>query len=285
MLAAVRTAIGVACELGEVVVDDARVARYRAALDLPPAPRVPLGLALSLCGGRQPAVEFTPDVVTVHAGHLVRVLRPVVTPARYRLTARIRDICEKSGRSGHLLVIARHAEIRDEAGELVVTVDQSEIARRQPSAPASPAGPRPAVTAVRPASAAFATGPIALGETILSESRQAPDAVLVGRYAATLNEEVPFFTDAGLARAAGFAGVIVPGPVQSALFEELIATRFPAWTPREIHLTFRLPVLAGEVITFTAVVTEHEDTHVVLDLTIENGTGDRAAVGTATLAR
>lgn len=285
MLNAVRQAVevGAPCDLGTISVDAARVAAFRAAIGLPPGPRVPLGLALALCGGPQPAVPLVPDIVTVHGGHVLLAARPFLVPGRYQVTAWIRDIFEKSGRSGELVVIARRAELRDATGTLVVTVDQSEIARRRGPERllSAPSGSRPGP----PAHAETATAPLELGECIISERRPAPDAATVARYAASISERVPFFTDAALARAAGFADVIVPGPMQSALLEERVATRLPDWALQELHLTFRVPVITGEPIRFEAVVVEHEDARVVLDLTITNSSGDRAAIGSAVLRR
>jgi hypothetical protein len=104
-------------------------------------------------------------------------------------------------------------------------------------------------------------------------------------YAGSLGGTEPFFSDPSSARRLGFADVIVPGPMQSALFEDLLARRLPTWDLVDLSLSFRVSVVVGEPIALRAIVIElsAEHDHLVADLTLENRSGDRAAVGTATL--
>lgn len=281
MLKALGQAIGTDCDLGVITVDAGLVDRFRTMMGIAAGPQVPLGLALALCGGPRPAAEFEPDVLTVHAGHALTLERPFV-PARYQALARVTDVYEKSGRSGHLVVVARRAELRNAAGDLVIAVDQSEIARRL-----RPAGaPAPRRRAASSSEPSLITGPLELGETVVTCHQRAPGAEIVARYAASVagGEPLPLFTDAAFAQRAGFADVIVPGPVQSAQLEALLAAHLPEWQLVHLNVSFRVSLVAGEPVTLLAVVTELEPhAQLVLDLTIENAAGERAAVGTATL--
>jgi hydroxyacyl-ACP dehydratase HTD2-like protein with hotdog domain len=278
--------VGETVDLGWVDVDTAVVRRYWDAVGLRvPLDRrqLPLGLALALRGMPRPGVELAADVVSVHAGHTLVAHRPFVGGRRYRLLARIAEIFEKSGRSGPLTVVARSSELRDEADAAVVTVREQQIVRWR----GSPTAPRPILA--RPTLAAPPTpwAAIDLGATVAVEHRLAPDARLVRGYAGSLSGVEPLFSDADFARRLGFADVIVPGPVQSALLESLLVRSLPRWDVVELSLSFRVSVIAAEPITLTALVTEIDecDQRLVVDLTLENSHGERAAVGTATLLK
>ena len=97
------------------------------------------------------------------------------------------------------------------------------------------------------------------------------------------------FTDSAFARALGYADVIVPGPLQSALLEAFLHEYLPGWTLGRLSLTFRVSLIAGEPITLAAVVVEHVlergAAMLVCDLSLENRDGERAALGLAELTR
>lgn len=276
--------VGEMVDLGWVAIDATAVRRYWDAVGLPVPSRqrqLPLGLALALRGVPRPAVELAAEAVSVHAGHTLTTHRPFVAARRYRLLARIAEVFEKSGRSGPLTVIVRGSELRDESDAVVVAIREQQIARWR----GRPAAPRP----VRPRE--VATHPpvpedvIDIGSTIAVEHRLAPDASMVRGYAGSLSGREPLFSDADFARRLGFADVIVPGPIQSALLDGLLARRLPGWDLVELSLSFRVSVIAAEPITLAALVTEIDEpsSRLVVDLTVENSHGERAAVGTATL--
>lgn len=276
--------VGETVDLGWIAIDATAVRRYWDAVGLPEPGhqrQLPLGLALALRGIPRPAVELAQEAVSVHAGHTLVVHRPFVAARRYRLLACIAEVFEKSGRSGPLTVIVRGSELRDESDAVVVAIREQQIARWR----GSPAAPRP----VRPRE--VATHPSArddvidIGATIAVEHRLAPDAAMVRGYAGSLSGREPLFSDADFARRLGFADVIVPGPIQSALLEGLLARSLPGWDLVELSLSFRVSVIAAEPITLAALVTEVDEpsSRLVLDLTVENSHGERAAVGTATL--
>jgi acyl dehydratase len=278
------TQVGETVDLGWVDVDAAAVRRYWNAVGLPVPSggrRLPLGLAMALRGAPRPVVDLAPEAVSFHAGHTLVAQRPFVGERRYRLLTRIDEIFEKSGRSGPLTVIVRESELRDARDAVVVTLREQQIARWR----AGPAEPRPIADRRPPDAPPTPGGAIEIGATIAVEQRLAPDAATVRGYAASLSAREPLFSDAEFARGLGFADVIVPGPMQSALFENLLARSLPAWDLVDLGLSFRVSVITAEPITLVALITELDDRdrRLVIDLTLENSHGERAAVGTATL--
>lgn len=279
------TQVGETVDLGWIDVDAATVRRYWEAVGLPAPERprqLPLGLALALRGLPRPLVEIAAGAVSVHAGHAVVAHRPFLAGRQYHLTTRIAEVFEKSGRSGPLTVVVRTSELRAASDDVVVAVREQQIARWR----AATATPRPVPADAIPAELTpEAAVALDIGATIAVEHRRAPDVRTVHGYAASLSGREPLFSDADFARRLGFADVIVPGPVQSALLEGLLARRLPDWDLADLSLSFRVSVIAGEPITMTALVIEFEEhqRRVVVDLTIENSHGERAAVGTATL--
>jgi hydroxyacyl-ACP dehydratase HTD2-like protein with hotdog domain len=282
-------AIGVDLERGTVEVDGTLAARYAAAVGdtatLRADGELPLGLALALRGGPLPAVELEPDTISVHGGHTVSLFARFASPGSYRVSARIDEIFEKSGRSGPLIVVARSSRLRDAAGEIVAVVEDQQIVRWRAAVATTESSPASTPTTSR----LSAAHELDVGALIAVEQRAAPDGADVQRYAAGLAEPESLFVDPAFARQLGFADVIVPGPLQSALLEHLLARRLPHWRLERLSLSFRISVVASEAITLAALVTELDEgetgSRLVLDLTVENARGDRAAVGTAALQR
>ena len=276
-------------ELGRVSTDAETVQRYWRTHGLSPADgrrTLPLGLALALRGGPLPAVELNPRAVSFHAGHTLSARRPFVAGRTYDVRARIAEVFEKSGRSGPLTVVARTAELYD-ADAVVVAIHEQQIVRWRAPDAAEPSTrePLPHGDGLPQEATQEATGDLDIGSTIAALRRRAPGAQTVHGYAGSLGGSESFFSDPSSARRLGFADVIVPGPMQSALFEDLLTRCLPTWDLVDLSLSFRVSVVVGEPIALRAIVielsTEHD--HLVADLTLENGSGDRAAVGTATL--
>lgn len=301
MLAHAADLIGREVDLGPVEVTPERIRRYAdaigdRALAAGPCDVAPLGFALAIRGGPRPEVMLADGTVSVHGGHAITVHRPLTAPGVYGVRARVTEVFEKSGRSGQLTVIARRADIRGPDGDLVVTVDDQQIVRwRSPAA----ASPSPAAGAVReteeweeslPSSTAQAgASDLEVGESIGPTRRLAPSAQGIARFAQMLGWTEPLFLEQNAARTMGFANVIVPGPLQSALLEAMLRDRLPAWRLQRLQLVFRVSVAAGEPISMSAIVVERHEREarstVICDLALENGGGDRTALGTAELCR
>ena len=251
----------------------------------------PLGFALAIRGGPVPAVDLSTDTISVHGGHAITAHRALTVPCRYTLRARVAEVFEKNGRSGPLTVIVRQAEIRAPDGVLVTTIEDQQIVRwrgaESAGPPAAPSPHRVAPHQVDEGARPSESTDLEVGSLIAFQRRAAPSAAAIATYAGGLGDRVPFFTDDRFARSLGFADVIVPGPLQSALLEALLRERIPDWSLRRLGLTFRVSLTAGEPMAMSVVVIEHrsEATGAVLvcDLSLENGDGERAAIGTAEL--
>jgi hydroxyacyl-ACP dehydratase HTD2-like protein with hotdog domain len=286
--------IGRDVEIGtrEVTVDEVR--RYAVAIgdDVLAAgacDTAPLGFALDLRGGPLPHVELASDTVSVHGGHTITLHTPLKAPAIYHVSARIADVFEKNGRSGPLTVLARRADIRAADGALVARVDDQQIVRWKRTA--APPLPRPEAM---PPATHRPTDPddiadLEVGSLIGPQRRIAPSAAAIAAYAKQLDDGVPFFVDRTVARGLGYRDVIVPGPLQAAMIETMLRNTLHCWTLRRISMTFRVSIPALEPIALTAIVVEHhlraDGDMVVCDLSIENGDGERAALGIAELVR
>lgn len=220
--------------------------------------------------------------MSVHAGHTISVAGEFI-PGRYRVRARIADVFEKNGRSGPLRVVVHAAELSAETGPVVIAMREQQIVRwhrsREPQAPARRAHRD------HGDGAGIAKSDPDIGATVAAVRRRAPDAPLVRAYASSLGSSEPLFVDSAAARAIGFADVIVPGPLQSTLFEALLLEQLPAWHLVSLSLSFRVSVIVDEPIALRAVVTDLSPRphRLVVDLTLENSHGESAAVGTATL--
>lgn len=286
MIRSAQARVGETVDLGAVEVDAAVVQRYWQSIGIASPSTVrqlPLGLALALRGGPSPGVELDPATVSFHAGHTIVVHRPFIAGQRYARRARIAEVFEKSGRSGPLTVIVRTAELYDYAGAVVVAIREQQIARWRREVDAVRGDDHPGAPVEAAGGAADRS--LEIGSMIAVERRRAPSAETVQAYGSSLGGDEPFFRDVDFARRLGFADVIVPGPVQSALLEDLLTRNLPAWDLSELSLTFRVSVIADELIALTAMVIDLSDDQdrLVADLTLENSRGERAATGTARL--
>ena len=108
----------------------------------------------------------------------------------------------------------------------------------------------------------------------------------VRAYARASDIFFPRFTDDEGARREGLPGMITPGNMSMGL----IATFLERWagpgSVRRLGTTFRGLLLPGRTIRICGVVTQRDDTmrSVEVDVWIENDDGERAVIGTATVA-
>ena len=127
------------------------------------------------------------------------------------------------------------------------------------------------------------------GDEIGPRQRAGPGREEVARYIAAAEINEPLFSDPALARALGYAGPVVPGPLLTAYLEQFVRTELPAWRLDALSATFRVATTAGEPLVFRGVIVErHADSdgeHLTCDLVIEHGSGERAVTGTARLTR
>ena len=93
------------------------------------------------------------------------------------------------------------------------------------------------------------------------------------------------FTSLSEARRNGLERPMVPGPLSQALISRMLAEWMgPFGRLRSLDLSFRRPVLQNDVVRCVILVTDtHEDGLITLDVELENESGERAVLGTATL--
>jgi len=130
---------------------------------------------------------------------------------------------------------------------------------------------------------------VELGHEIGPYRRVCPDQAQIGRYVGAADMTEPMFSDARLARALGYRGVVVPGPMLAAFLEQFVRLELAGWQLERLTTTFRVPTIAGDTVSLRGVVTEHHELadgdRIVCDLVIEHADGERAVTSTATLRR
>ena len=130
---------------------------------------------------------------------------------------------------------------------------------------------------------------IDLGHELGPRSRATPRPDQIAAYVSAADIAEPMFTDPARARALGYRGVVVPGPVLAAFLGQFARAELPGWRIERLSTTFRVPTISGDVLVLRGVVTEHhaapDGEYVVCDLLIEHAGGERAVTGTATLRR
>ena len=105
-------------------------------------------------------------------------------------------------------------------------------------------------------------------------------------YARASDIYFPRFTDDEGARREGLPGMITPGNMSMGLIATYLERWAGAGTLRRLGTTFRGLLLPDRTIRVCGVVTQRDDAArtVELDVWIENDDGERAVIGTATLA-
>jgi len=116
----------------------------------------------------------------------------------------------------------------------------------------------------------------------------APTLDEIQRYAAVVRMVDQRFISREIAQQRGFEHPIVPGPLSATVLSRMLREHLPGWRLRTFNISFRAPVRHGDVLTCLGLVTQKEESDgiaiVHCDVFAENQNGDRALVGTATLA-
>jgi acyl dehydratase len=138
MITVPRELLGREVDLGEVTVTAEMIATYARAVgddetlagSLHEAPPT---FCLVLRRGMTPEIELPPGMFGVYGGHDMEFHQAIRAGETYRISARITDVFEKSGRTGELTVVVREADIRDQHGQLVTRVVEQQIVRQRRS--------------------------------------------------------------------------------------------------------------------------------------------------------
>jgi acyl dehydratase len=133
------------------------------------------------------------------------------------------------------------------------------------------------------------TAAIDLGHEFGPIVRTTPDGAGVAAYIGAADMTEPMFSEPALARALGYRGLVVPGPMLAAFLEQFVRAELPDWRIERLSVTFRIPTIVGDKLVLRGVVTEHHELadaeRIVCDVLIEHREGERAVTGTATLRR
>lgn len=304
-------------DLGRVTVTEEMVARYVRAVGDPlvaagPLREAPPTFCLAMVRIMTPTIELPPDVFSMYGGHDVEFHRPIRVGETYQTAGRFVDVYEKVGRSGVLTVVAREVVIREHSGTMAVRIAERQIIRQRPPSSMNSTTQRLnlvppfaerdlgwqatadrnwGVRGILPAPAlpkgGTLPGELDLGHELGPRQRQMPGPEAIAEYARTAGIVEPLFSDAEWARALGFDGVVVAGPMLAAFLEHFVRAELPGWQLERSSTTFRVPTTSGELIILTGVVTERHEIadgeRTVCDLLIEHRDGEQAATGTATL--
>jgi len=286
--------LGNEIELARVDVTSDMIASYTNAVgDTPPAHGdAPPTFCISMRRGMTPDVTLPPDMFGVYGGHDIEFHHPIRAGESYRVTGKIAELYEKSGRSGTLTVVVREALISDRNGTLAARIVERQIVRQRPTTVAPATTPReraepPAEEEDRGAAIGHHVKDIDVGHELGPWRRPTPTAEVIARYAGTADIAEPLFTSAASARGLGYRGVVVPGPMLTAFLEHFVRRELPDWRLERLSATFRVPTISGDTIIVSGVVTERHELadgeRIVCDLVIEHSEGERAVTGTATL--
>jgi hypothetical protein len=133
------------------------------------------------------------------------------------------------------------------------------------------------------------TNAVELGHELGPRARWAPPPEQIALYVRANGIVEPLFTEPALARALGYRGVVVPGPMLTAFLDQFVRRELPGWRLEALSTTFRIPTIASDRMVFSGVVTEQhhlsEGERIVCDLVIDHADSERAVTGTAALAR
>lgn len=80
-------------------------------------------------GKMLPEVPLPPGLMSLHAGQDIEFHGEIVAGRTYRLSARVADVYEKTGRSGPMNIIVRETRITDANGRAVVSIRERQIVR------------------------------------------------------------------------------------------------------------------------------------------------------------
>jgi acyl dehydratase len=109
----------------------------------------------------------------------------------------------------------------------------------------------------------------------------------IRRYASAVRMVDQRFMSQEVAQQRGFQQAIVPGPLSATFLARMLTNHFPGWRLQTFNISFRAPVRHGDSLSFWGTVTQKDAqpgiATIHCDMIVENGNGDRAIVGTATL--
>ena len=259
----------------------------------------PPTFVLSLRRGFSPDVALPPESFAMYGGHDLTFHAALRAGHRYEVRARVIDSYEKSGRTGHMLIVVRRAEITDQQGRLVTEMIERQVVRRR-SPESNVLSPEVAEVnrgelSTQDSALELSTQDSALstsvdvGDSLGPTLRRAPSPADITGYANDNHVYESLFVEQAFARRLGYRDVIVPGPMQTAFLEQFLRRQLPGWSLDSIGITFRMSVITDDWIKLSGVITELQENEsgatVTCDLVIETADGERATTGHASLTK
>lgn len=111
------------------------------------------------------------------------------------------------------------------------------------------------------------------------------DAEMIIDFSRMSGDDSAIHVDASAARAAGYADRVAHGVISQCHFSALIGTRLPGDSALllEISSRFRAPILAGDVVTYEAIVAERHEVMqcITVKLRATNQRGEQTVYGKA----
>lgn len=250
--------------------------------------RVPPALLMMPDAGREVApLPGLPEhsLVTGDEWEMRRALRLGET-----LTAvnRLADLSERFGsRLGHTLTVRHEWIFTNATGDLVALTRRSMAYYRSEGLRSREERPEEAGPSAPPLAAAPGADPSSAREGDPLDARLlTPSLEQVIRYCAITWNITPIFFDPEAARASGLPGTIIPGPLKlSLLADAVLAWAGPGALLESIRAAHRRPDVPGVPLLIGGSVVRAEEAEsgrrLHCEVWIENGRGERSAVGAA----
>jgi hypothetical protein len=257
-------------------------------------PTVPISYALALRRGHGPEVSVAPDAFAIHGGHEIELVTRLSVGRTYVVKGCVDQIFEKTGRSGLMTMVGRRVWIHDEStGTLAATIRDRQIVRWRPQRPTTFAGvPPDDVPPLTAPGASPAVGSdsadddLEVGDLLGPFHRPGLSAHEISSWAGVLRDREVLFHDPRGSQHLGYANLVVPGPLQTALVDRAIRLRLPAWTAVRLDMTFRQSLLADQPLVIEGVVVDSNAERRTCEIIVRRGvTGDITSAGSVTLVR
>ncbi len=284
-------------ELQRTKVTAARVRRFlRGAapeIDVPDNPRhAPLTFALALRSGHGPELVLSPHAFSIHGGHDITRHADILVGNTYSVRARVERIFRKTGRSGPMTMVERRVLIQDEHEDITTEITDRQVVRWRPTAAtaaSADSSPRPVTeqdNATPQAPVADLDETLDVGDLIGPFHRRGPGRTEISGWATAQRERETLFHDTEGSLALGYRDLVVPGPMQSAIVDRLLASTLDRWQTTRLNMTFRQSLLANEPLEIDTIVVDAEGHARTLDIVIRNASSrETMSIGMASLHR
>jgi len=239
---------------------------------------IPLTYYFSLALLRERPLGFLVDrqvdlLKILHGEQSFHYKRLIFAGETLTVTRRVVDFYER--KSGDLQFVVLETSIRDTAGELVVTANETLVLPRQPAIRQSAADAH-----------AFASGPAEPGDLPQLRPGHVSEAIL-SRFAQASGDRNPIHVDRVAARSAGYDTVFAHGMLSMAWVGRMLSD----WTRQEnvrsfaVRFTQPLPLHATPVCSGRLREQQNSDGIQTIDLCIRLETGATTLTGTANVMR